>query len=73
MSEIKKATTYLPDKVEALANKLLEKVPAEVFGEEGPEGPKMKDSWIGDERVQSLIRVYVNDPSSRCISFASLN
>ncbi|PWA49642.1 vacuolar protein sorting-associated protein 62 [Artemisia annua] len=50
-SEILKATSYLPDKVEALAKKLLEKVPAEVFGEEGPEGPKMKDSWTGDERV----------------------
>ncbi|GJZ63062.1 putative vacuolar protein sorting-associated protein 62 [Tanacetum coccineum] len=50
-SEILKATSYLPERVEALANKLLEKVPAEVFGEEGPEGPKMKDSWTGDERV----------------------
>ncbi|XP_071718709.1 hypothetical protein At1g04090-like [Rutidosis leptorrhynchoides] len=45
------ATDGLPNSVKELAIKILHKFPAELLGEEGPEGPKMKDSWLGDERV----------------------
>nr|XP_043611758.1 uncharacterized protein LOC122583418 [Erigeron canadensis] len=48
---IKKEINNLPDKVKALAIKLLNKLPAELLGQEGPQGPKMRDNWLGDERV----------------------
>eukprot|EP00250_Pteridium_aquilinum_P015450 c22584_g1_i1 orf=134-1768(-) len=44
---IKKAPFFLRSKLRSLANRL----PDEVFGEEGPTGPKQKSSWNGDEKV----------------------
>ncbi|KAJ0929427.1 putative vacuolar protein sorting-associated protein [Helianthus annuus] len=40
-----------PHIVRKLVIKLLRKLPPELLGEEGPQGPKMKESWTGDERV----------------------
>ncbi|MFS7950524.1 putative vacuolar protein sorting-associated protein [Helianthus anomalus] len=40
-----------PHIVRKLVIKLLKKLPPELLGEEGPQGPKMKESWTGDERV----------------------
>lgn len=44
---IEKAPFFLRKILRSLANKL----PDEVFGEEGPTGPKQKSSWMGDEKV----------------------
>ncbi|PWA19112.1 vacuolar protein sorting-associated protein 62 [Artemisia annua] len=49
-TEVMKAIQYLPRLVRKLALKVLNKLPDELFGEEGPEGPKMKSSWDGDEK-----------------------
>ncbi|KAI3683140.1 hypothetical protein L1987_83640 [Smallanthus sonchifolius] len=49
--EILKIADKLPDKVKELAIKVLHKLPAELLGEEGPEGPKTKENWSGDERI----------------------
>ncbi|KAL7159810.1 hypothetical protein ABFS83_01G052100 [Erythranthe nasuta] len=47
--EVKKLERWLPGKLKSLFKKLVEKLPEEVYGEEGPTGPKMKSSWDGDE------------------------
>ncbi|KAK1413410.1 hypothetical protein QVD17_35183 [Tagetes erecta] len=49
--EVIKMTKKLPRKVRNLAIRVLHKLPPELLGEEGPQGPKMKESWTGDERV----------------------
>ncbi|KAL4570239.1 hypothetical protein LXL04_025890 [Taraxacum kok-saghyz] len=36
--------------VESAIEKLLEVLPTEIYEEDGPTGPKMKDNWDGDER-----------------------
>ncbi|MFS7935408.1 putative vacuolar protein sorting-associated protein [Helianthus anomalus] len=41
----------LPDKLKELATKALNGLPPELFGEEGPQGPKMRENWTQDERV----------------------
>ncbi|KAD5802297.1 hypothetical protein E3N88_13657 [Mikania micrantha] len=51
VKEIMKITDNLPSLVKKLVIKLLKKLPAELLGQEGPQGPKMKESWSGDERV----------------------
>ncbi|KAJ0747656.1 putative vacuolar protein sorting-associated protein [Helianthus annuus] len=51
-NEVMKIANKLPDKVKRLFIKVLQKIPAELLGEEGPQGPKMKESWSGDERVK---------------------
>ncbi|KAK9058543.1 hypothetical protein SSX86_023385 [Deinandra increscens subsp. villosa] len=50
-NEVKNITQDLPDIVKDLVIEGLKRLPAEAFGEEGPQGPKMKKSWSGDERV----------------------
>ncbi|GJU01052.1 vacuolar protein sorting-associated protein 62 [Tanacetum coccineum] len=40
----------LPFYVKMIANRIVAKLPLELFTQEGPEGPKMKSSWNGDER-----------------------
>ncbi|XXG56411.1 hypothetical protein AAC387_Pa03g3821 [Persea americana] len=47
--EIKKLERFLPGKLKKLLEKLLEDLPSELLGEEGPTGPKAKASWNGDE------------------------
>ncbi|PWA99553.1 hypothetical protein CTI12_AA006140 [Artemisia annua] len=41
----------LPLWVKIISRKIILKLPAETYGEEGPEGPKMKGNWNGDERT----------------------
>ncbi|GKC63586.1 putative vacuolar protein sorting-associated protein 62 [Tanacetum coccineum] len=41
----------LPLWVKLISRKIISKLPAETYGEEGPEGPKMKANWNGDERT----------------------
>ncbi|KAD5802289.1 hypothetical protein E3N88_13649 [Mikania micrantha] len=51
IAEIMEITHSLPDIVKKLFMKLLQMLPAELIGQEGPQGPMMKESWSGDERV----------------------
>lgn len=48
--ELKKVEKFLPGKLKTAFEKLVRSLPNEVFGEDGPTGPKGKDSWFGDER-----------------------
>ncbi|KAH6772919.1 DUF946 family protein [Perilla frutescens var. hirtella] len=48
--EIKKVVKVLPGKLKSAFEKAVRSLPDEVLGEEGPTGPKGKDSWLGDER-----------------------
>lgn len=48
--ELKKVEKVLPGKLKSAFEKAMRSLPNEVLGEEGPTGPKGKDSWGGDER-----------------------
>ncbi|KAL3566670.1 hypothetical protein D5086_032085 [Populus alba] len=39
----------LPGKLKSAFDKLVKSLPKEIFGEEGPTGPKLKRNWTGDE------------------------
>ncbi|CAL9023376.1 unnamed protein product [Prunus brigantina] len=47
--EIKKVEKLLPGKLKSAFDKFVKSLPNEVLGEEGPTGPKMKNSWTEDE------------------------
>ncbi|OVA19585.1 Vacuolar protein sorting-associated protein 62 [Macleaya cordata] len=47
--ELEKVEKLLPGKLKSEFEKLVNGLPNEVFGEEGPLGPKMKNNWSGDE------------------------
>ncbi|KAL8166432.1 hypothetical protein V2J09_007931 [Rumex salicifolius] len=47
--EINKVTRLLPGKLKADLKKIVNSLPDEVLGEEGPTGPKVKNNWNGDE------------------------
>ncbi|ONI20178.1 hypothetical protein PRUPE_2G001300 [Prunus persica] len=47
--EIKTVEKLLPGKLKSAFDKFVKSLPNEVLGEEGPTGPKMKNSWTGDE------------------------
>ncbi|KAJ1413863.1 Vacuolar protein sorting-associated protein 62 [Sesbania bispinosa] len=49
-SEIDKLIDLLPVFVRFSVENLVELFPTEVYGEEGPTGPKGKANWVGDER-----------------------
>ncbi|KAL7109910.1 hypothetical protein ACP275_06G204700 [Erythranthe tilingii] len=49
-SEIDKIMKNLPFFVRFSLENLVELFPTEIYGEEGPTGPKEKDNWLGDER-----------------------
>lgn len=49
-SEIEKLMNHLPVFVRFSMENLLDIFPTELYGEEGPTGPKEKDNWFGDER-----------------------
>ncbi|KAH7430566.1 hypothetical protein KP509_08G004200 [Ceratopteris richardii] len=49
--EIEKAIHKAPSVLRSKLRSLIKKLPDEVFGEEGPTGPKQKSSWMGDEKV----------------------
>ncbi|KAL4561427.1 hypothetical protein LXL04_033593 [Taraxacum kok-saghyz] len=50
-NEVIKITNHFPERFKALVIRILHKLPPELLGEEGPEGPKMRESWTGDERT----------------------
>lgn len=49
-SELEKIMNHLPIFVRFSMENLLDLFPTELYGEEGPTGPKEKDNWFGDER-----------------------
>ncbi|KAL2236771.1 UNVERIFIED_CONTAM: hypothetical protein Sindi_0868800 [Sesamum indicum] len=48
--EVKKVEKWLPGNLKSAFERLVKTLPAEVYGEEGPTGPKMKNNWDGDEK-----------------------
>ncbi|KAI3459052.1 hypothetical protein Pfo_015715 [Paulownia fortunei] len=49
-SELEKILKHLPFFVRFSLENLIELFPTELYGEEGPTGPKEKNNWLGDER-----------------------
>ncbi|XP_031376281.1 uncharacterized protein LOC116192027 [Punica granatum] len=47
--EARKVASVLPGELKSAFESLMKSLPSEVFGEEGPTGPKVKSSWSGDE------------------------
>ncbi|OIW05478.1 hypothetical protein TanjilG_12069 [Lupinus angustifolius] len=47
--ELKKVEKMLPGKLKRMFEKIVNGLPSEVLGEEGPLGPKLKNNWSGDE------------------------
>ncbi|KAI3498454.1 hypothetical protein L1887_34229 [Cichorium endivia] len=50
VKEIEKVKRVLPGKLKEAFEKVVNGVPNEVLGEEGPSGPKVKNNWNGDEK-----------------------
>ncbi|KAK6919267.1 Vacuolar protein sorting-associated protein 62 [Dillenia turbinata] len=48
-SELKKVEKFLIGKLKFTFKKVVESLPNEILGEDGPTGPKMKNNWSGDE------------------------
>ncbi|KVI07364.1 uncharacterized protein LOC112510257 [Cynara cardunculus var. scolymus] len=49
-SELEKIISHLPFLIRLTVETLIDLFPMELYGEEGPTGPKEKDNWYGDER-----------------------
>ncbi|KAL3838370.1 hypothetical protein ACJIZ3_022961 [Penstemon smallii] len=49
-SELEKILKHLPFFIRFSVENFVELFPTELYGEEGPTGPKEKDNWLGDER-----------------------
>ncbi|KAL8472441.1 hypothetical protein ACS0TY_029596 [Phlomoides rotata] len=49
-TELDKIIKRLPPIFRNSMNSIMNKLPLELYGEEGPSGPKEKNNWIGDER-----------------------
>ncbi|OAY42018.1 uncharacterized protein LOC110623362 [Manihot esculenta] len=49
-SELDKIINHLPFFVRFSVENIFDLFPTELYGEEGPTGPKVKDNWLGDER-----------------------
>ena len=49
-TELDKIINALPLRLRNSFENLFRKLPVELYGEEGPTGPKQKNNWIGDER-----------------------
>ncbi|PON39931.1 Vacuolar protein sorting-associated protein [Parasponia andersonii] len=49
--EVKKIEKVLPGKLKSAFEKFVNGLPDEIFGEDGPTGPKVKASWSGDEAI----------------------
>ncbi|KAF3452660.1 hypothetical protein FNV43_RR03093 [Rhamnella rubrinervis] len=47
--EVKKVEKALPGRLKSAFEKFVNSLPNEIFGEEGPTGPKLKKNWSGDE------------------------
>lgn len=50
-TELNRVIRLLPSKLRSPIESLLNNLPNELSGEQGPTGPKAKDNWYGDERV----------------------
>ncbi|KAK2973720.1 hypothetical protein RJ640_029149 [Escallonia rubra] len=48
--ELDKVINYLPLTLRYSVESVFDKFPLELYGEEGPTGPKEKNNWVGDER-----------------------
>ncbi|XP_077211492.1 hypothetical protein At1g04090-like [Tasmannia lanceolata] len=48
-AEIQKVERLLPGKLKSALERLVNGLPKEILGEEGPTGPKVKNNWNGDE------------------------
>ncbi|GAV87989.1 DUF946 domain-containing protein [Cephalotus follicularis] len=49
-SEVDKIINFLPARLHYSVGNIFDKFPVELYGEEGPTGPKEKNNWFGDER-----------------------
>lgn len=49
-NEVDKIINRLPMKLRSSVENIVFKLPIELYGEEGPTGPKEKNNWVGDER-----------------------
>lgn len=49
-TELNKIINFLPVRLRCSVETIFDKVPVELYGEEGPTGPKEKNNWVGDER-----------------------
>ncbi|KAK4787416.1 hypothetical protein SAY86_011249 [Trapa natans] len=47
--KVEKVGNVLPRKLKSAFHGLVKSLPSELFGEEGPTGPKVKTNWSGDE------------------------
>ncbi|CAL9236868.1 unnamed protein product [Arabidopsis halleri] len=47
--EVKSVERILPGLLKKAFVKFVKKIPDEVYGEDGPTGPKLKSNWVGDE------------------------
>lgn len=50
LPELEKIIKHLPFFIRLSVENLIMLFPTELYGEEGPTGPKEKDNWLGDER-----------------------
>ncbi|CAK7349510.1 unnamed protein product [Dovyalis caffra] len=48
--ELDKIINHLPLRFRYSVENIFDKFPVELYGEEGPTGPKEKNNWVGDER-----------------------
>eukprot|EP00250_Pteridium_aquilinum_P019794 c24576_g1_i3 orf=141-1922(-) len=51
-AELDRVLERLPQRLRVLLQSVINKLPHELFGEEGPTGPRQKNYWLGDERVK---------------------
>ncbi|KAF5459426.1 hypothetical protein F2P56_023373 [Juglans regia] len=49
-TELDKIINILPAMLRYSVENIFDKFPVELYGEEGPTGPKEKNNWVGDER-----------------------
>ncbi|GMQ07597.1 hypothetical protein CsSME_00051731 [Camellia sinensis var. sinensis] len=49
-SELNKIINHFPILLRFSAETFFELLPTNIYGEEGPTGPKEKDNWVRDER-----------------------
>ncbi|XWS36495.1 hypothetical protein CRYUN_Cryun20dG0089800 [Craigia yunnanensis] len=49
-TELDKIIKILPVMLRYSVENIFDKLPVELYGEEGPTGPKKKNNWVGDER-----------------------
>lgn len=49
-SELDKILKFLPINLRFTVEGIFDKLPMELYGEQGPTGPKEKNNWVGDER-----------------------